>query len=162
MKVHMIDSTVFCNLLSVPFMSDEREYTLSELKEITSHSGKEIIILPYATIIETGNHIAHISDGNKRYQSAEHFQDAIRKTINNEAPWYYYGSQLTKNDLSIIAERFPEVALKYEMGVGDLSIIRAYEKYRDETPAISEIRIWSYDKHLEKYHEVVKERRRRR
>ena len=70
--------------------------------------------------------------------------------------------RLTKNDLSIIAERFPEVALKYEMGVGDLSIIRAYEKYHDETPAISEIRIWSYDKHLEKYHEVVKERRRRR
>lgn len=39
-------------------------------------------------------------------------------------------------------------------GFGDLSIINAYNKYKNETPAISEIRIWSIDSHLQdKYNE---------
>ena len=52
--------------------------------------------------------------------------------------------------------------LKTKTGVGDLSIIRAYERYRDETPAIGEIRIWSTDNHLIGYHEKMEIPSRRR
>lgn len=142
-------------------MCDEKEIAFEELKEILANSEKEKIILPFATIIETGNHIAHIPDGRLRYDTAKKFCDAIIKTIDGEAPWSYYGSQLTEEDLRVICDGFPDAALKEETGVGDLSIIRAYEKYKEETPAIEEIRIWSYDEHLERYHEVITSRARR-
>ncbi len=80
-------------------MCDEKEIAFEELKEILANSEKEKIILPFATIIETGNHIAHIPDGRLRYDTAKKFCDAIIKTIDGEAPWSYYGSQLTEEDL---------------------------------------------------------------
>ncbi len=145
-------------------MSDEREIAVEELKEILANSEKEKIILPFATIIETGNHIAHISDGNFRYETAKKFSEAVLKTINGAAPWSYYGSQLTEEDLKVICTKFPEEAKYNSTGVGDLSIVRAYEKYKEETIGIEEIRIWSYDHHLEQYHEVLSlaDRRKRR
>ena len=65
-----------------------------------------------------------------------------------------------EEDLKVICDGFPAAALD-GTGVGDLSIICAYQKYKEETPAIEEIRIWSYDKHLEDYHEVITLRNRR-
>lgn len=38
-------------------------------------------------------------------------------------------------------------------GFGDLSIINAYNKYKNETPAINRIRIWSVDGHLKDIYE---------
>lgn len=154
MKIHFLDTSVFCNILNVSKMADEREKTMAELNRINNNSTKERIVLPFATIIETGNHIAHIKDGRLRYETARKFCEAIEKTIAGEAPWTYYGSQLTEKDLEVICSNFPE-ASKISMGVGDLSIIRAYEKYKDETPCVDEIRIWSYDHHLMQYHEVM-------
>ena len=66
----------------------------------------------------------------------------------------YYGSQLTEEDLRKICDNFPQAVIT-GTGVGDLSIVRAYEKYKDETPGVEEIRIWSYDRHLEHYHEIM-------
>ena len=40
-------------------------------------------------------------------------------------------------------------------GFGDLSIVRAYERYKADTPAVSRIRIWSLDKHLMSYDEKL-------
>lgn len=161
MKIHFLDTTVFCNILNVYMMADEREIAMEELKEINYNSDKEKIILPFATIIETGNHISHISDGNLRYQTANRFCETIIKTVEGYAPWTYYGSQLTEEDLKSICEKFPE-SVKNCVGVGDLSIIRAYEKYKDETPGIEEIRIWSYDQHLKQYHDIIRMPDRRR
>lgn len=154
MKIHFIDTTVFCNIINVDKLADEREYAIAELKEINDNSAREKIILPFATIIETGNHIAHIADGNLRYKTAQKFCEAIIKTIEGSAPWTYYGSQLTEEDLRKICDNFPQAVIT-GTGVGDLSIVRAYEKYKDETPGVEEIRIWSYDRHLEHYHEIM-------
>lgn len=155
MKIHFLDTSVFCNILNVPFMSDERDLAVEEFKEIVENSEQEKIILPFATIIETGNHIAHINEGYFRYKIAQKFSEAVLKTINGDAPWSYYGSQLTEEDLKKICTIFPNEALYNNTGVGDLSIVSAYEKYKEETIGIEEIRIWSYDHHLEQYHEKL-------
>lgn len=104
-------------------------------------------------LLAGGNHIAHNGDGNQRRQAAERFCKVIRKTLEWEAPWAYYGKQLQEEDLKRICVSFPDAAMRGE-GFGDLSIINAYNKYKNETPAISEIRIWSIDSHLQdKYNE---------
>lgn len=54
-----------------------------------------------------------------------------------------------------ICAEFPDAAMRGE-GFGDLSIIHSYNRYKEETPAIGEIRIWSLDKHLRNtYHEKI-------
>lgn len=42
---------------------------------------------------------------------------------------------------------FPDSAMR-GTGLGDLSIIRAYEKYKECVPRIGTIMIWSIDSHL--------------
>lgn len=152
MKIHFLDSSVFCNILEIPGRSEHIEETRTELKRIIANSSREHIILPFATIIETGNHISHIGDGRLRRSSAEKYCEIMEKTINGKAPWTYYGAQMTEDDIKSICSEFPN-SVTQGKGIGDLSIIRAYEKYKDETPAIEEIRIWSYDRHLSVYHQ---------
>lgn len=61
---------------------------------------------------------------------------------------------MTPEDLGIICGQFENAAMRAE-GFGDLSIIRAYEKYKEETPGIAHIRIWTKDTHLMGYDETV-------
>ena len=72
-----------------------------------------------------------------------------------------YGVGFTKEDLLIIADQFPDCAQKMEMGIGDMSIIRFYEKYKNEVPAVGRIMIWSKDKHLSCYQDNLSISRRR-
>lgn len=50
------------NLLRIPHMCQEYESVKKEFNEAIKQN--ETLILPLATIIESGNHISHIADGN--------------------------------------------------------------------------------------------------
>lgn len=65
-----------------------------------------------ATIIETGNHIAHIKDGRIRRSIAEKFAKFIYLSLDNEEPWYYDEYELSKEDLRYIATEFPQKAME--------------------------------------------------
>lgn len=45
-------------------------------------------------------------------QTAQRFCKCIEKTVINEAPWQYYGNQLTAEDLSEICNDFPDFAMR--------------------------------------------------
>ena len=157
MRIHFIDTSVFVNIVNVPKMNDQRDEVVQELKVLLKNKEKETMILPFATIIETGNHIAQNGDGHQRRKTAENFCKILELTIKGEAPWIYYGEQMRASDLEEICKEFPDAAMRAE-GFGDLSIINAYNRYKDETPAINEIRIWSLDKHLkDTYHEIIEQ-----
>lgn len=115
--------------------------------------------------IETGNHIAHIDSGNIRRTIAQKFGEYLRKTAEGEAPWQLYGVELDKEGLLYLADHIEENAIR-EIGIGDMSIIHAYEQYRDTVPGIGRIMIWSTDTHLQGYCEenvsVTVNRRRKR
>ena len=96
-----------------------------------------------------------------RNQQQLKFKEFLEKTANNEAPWKLYGVKLEKDDLLALADKFPDYALRYEMGLGDMSIIHFYEKYKEETPAVGHIMIWSTDRHLSGYEEEVSIKRRK-
>lgn len=123
-------------------------------------SDAERVKADFKSIVESGNHIAHIADGRIRRERSLIFKEFLEKTANNEAPWKLYGVKLEKDDLLALAEKFPDYALQYEMGLGDMSIIHFYEKYKEETPAVGHIMIWSTDRHLSGYEEDVAIRRR--
>ena len=68
----------------------------------------------------------------------------------------FYKRRLTYNSGSI-----SRLCAKMEMGIGDMSIIRFYEKYKNEVPAVGRIMIWSKDKHLSCYQDNLSISRRR-
>lgn len=153
MNIRIIDTSVLVNILNIPNMNENHKDAIDEFNQL-AQSDRDTLILPLATIIETGNHIAHIPDGTMRRKKAELFARYLEKTAKGEAPWEYYCKELDRNDLLIIANDFPECATR-ATGLGDMSIIRAYEKYKDEIPAIGNIMIWSFDSHLQGYTEQL-------
>lgn len=160
MNVKFIDTSVMLNLLEVPNRCSELEKVKKEWRE--NLEANDVLIMPTATIIETGNHIAHIPNGDVRRKVAGVFGEFLRKTANDEAPWQLYSVKNIKEELLYLADNIESFAT-CEIGIGDMSIVYAYEHYIEETPGIGSIRIWSTDTHLQSYsRENVSLRRRRK
>ncbi len=60
-------------------------------------------IFLYSSFFETGNHIAHISDGkgNARYTITKKFQEFLEKTEESKAPWTLYGNALERKEIRL-------------------------------------------------------------
>lgn len=161
MNVRFIDTSIMCNLLEIPDMCADKERGKQEWKEVLEK--KETLIMPLATIIETGNHVTHIADGHARYTVTMKFKEYLEKTAESKAPWTLYGNALDKEEIRYIAANMEQFTIA-EIGIGDMTIIYAYEKYLAEEPAIGTIMIWSTDEHLAAHRQenVSMQRRRRR
>ena len=154
MNIHFMDTSIANNILRIPQKSDDYEEVKREFEDI-KNSSTDFIVIPLATIIETGNHISHIGDGDTRRKIAQDFRDMVRNALEENDCWVYYGRELSRDDIEQIVSDFPDVVLQKGMGIGDLSIVRAYNKYKSEVPAIGQIRIWSLDDHLRSYEERI-------
>ena len=156
MNICIIDTTIMLNLLEVPGCCAQKDDVLKEFKTILT--AKETLVLPLATIIETGNQIAKIS-GSKRYETAAKFTELLKKTADGQAPWSFAKSEVKVDDLRYYADNYLDFA-KQSVGLGDLSIIRTYEKCKTLIVG-GTVWIWSKDKHLAAYREDVKKSTRR-
>lgn len=159
MNVRFIDTSIMTNLLGVPGKCDKRNQVLQEWQQVLN--ANETLIMPIATIIETGNHIAHIASGEVRRTVTLRFQQFLQKTAESKAPWTLYGNALDKEQIKYIAEHMEEFT-REKVGIGDMTIIYAYEKYLNEQPAIGTVMIWSADEHLSAYRKDDVSMRRRR
>lgn len=83
-RVEFVDTTILCNLLDVPGKNQSRAEIVQEL----AHDKRGCdLILPVTAVIETGNHIAQLSDGRLRRQYAEKLSQLLELVINGRAPW---------------------------------------------------------------------------
>jgi len=159
MNIRFVDTSVMTNLLNIPSRNEHREVIMRVFEKLDP--SVDFLILPVSTIIETGNHIAHIDDGRERREAALRFSAILKKFIGNEAPWRIYGIKLEISDIEWIISSFPDYSLS-GTGVGDLCIIRQYTTYKESVPGIGKIMIWSVDNHLSSYCEELTSRKRRR
>lgn len=60
--VVIIDTCVFLNILNIDGFNQHKAQTLAQLEGYLEIDGL-LLILPFAAIIETGNHIAHLTNG---------------------------------------------------------------------------------------------------
>lgn len=102
MNVRFIDTSIFVNILDIPNMNDKRSQVIEEFQAVIKDKS-QVLILPLATIIETGNHIAHISNGEIRRQKAKRMAAFLENTASGKAPWKYYGKELETDDLLWLA-----------------------------------------------------------
>ena len=142
----LVDTSIFCEILEVPNMCSRVEPTRAELRQRLERG--ELLLLPLATIIETGNHIAQNGDGRQRRQAAERFAAQVMKALDGISP-FHPTSPMDLDALKTWLGEFPDYAM-HGVGLADLSIIKEWERQRDLNQA-RRVLIWSLDKHLSGY-----------
>lgn len=149
-SICILDTTVFCNILNVP--NKAQQYT--ETQELLAQYVKRryTLLLPIATIYETGNHIAQQGDGRVRRARAQTFVEQVRAAFLGEAPWTPTPFD-TSEEFSVWLSTFPDHAMRGS-GLGDLSIIKVFERQCALHPRRL-VFIWSYDAHLRGYHREI-------
>ncbi|QUY50479.1 hypothetical protein JK621_10170 [Serratia plymuthica] len=156
--VCIIDTSVFLNLLNVPGKNQDKDSIIQSYSEFVQL--ETTFILPMATIIETGNHIAQNGNGTLRRETAERFLITVKGAFTGEAPYRTSEFPNTTEILSWL-DRFPQLAgqnksptkLFEGTSFGDLSIIVEYEKCVERFP-LTEVFIWSLDSDLNQYRHI--------
>ncbi len=146
-KIHFIDTSVFVELLNVPGRNGHHEDIKSEYELLVKNG--DMFVLPVAVLVETGNHIAHIGNGNDRHRIAQLFSTIVQKAVDMEDNWSVI-PEISTAILKNILRQFPAQACA-QTGFGDASIIEQFEDYWNNRQPIGEMRIWSEDQHLQSY-----------
>lgn len=142
----IVDTTVFCNLLNVPNRSQQHEETVTQLAQYVDQ--RDHLLLPLATIYETGNHIAQNGDGRQRRATASLFAQQVREALDGTSPFTPTPVPGVSEMTEWLAE-FPDRAAA-KIGFGDLSIIKLFEQTCAKNRA-RRVFIWSYDDDLDGY-----------
>lgn len=150
MSIVLIDTSVLCEFIPVPDKSDKQKQkqVFAEFDKLIKHSAT--LLLPVATILETGRHISQGKDGQIRRQTATRFVDLVQQALQNRAPWTVSQPLLAPHELKSYLFEFPDSAMR-GVSLGDLTIIKGFER-QCELHAGHEVYIWSLDDHLVGYH----------
>lgn len=148
----IIDTSVFVNLLNVPGRNNDMERITADYEEYVSSDAT--FILPMATIIQTGNHIAQNGDGRQRRETAQRFCRVVAASLKNESPYILAPFPQT-DEMLIWLEKFPDCAganktaarIGEGTSFGDLTIIEEFHKCVARFP-MTEVFIWSLDADL--------------
>lgn len=145
--VTFVDTSVLVEVLAVPGKSQAARETRDELRRRTAAG--QSLILPTATIIETGNHIAQVADGGMRRRAAEALSTLLERTIAGSAPWTLNGTPWDERLLAAICRGVGDAPSLVEMasqgvGVGDVSILAEADAYAQRVAHV-DIRIWTLD-----------------
>ena len=151
----LLDTSIYLNILDIPGRNQDRKQVEKEFKEKIK-SGDHIL-LPLMTIIETGNHIVRLLDGNQRRKYAEKMKDNVIKALNGDTP-YKATKCLQKEDLMRWLVDFPnrvnqflgDAEDKDRAGFSDFTIFKEWEQMCEIHP-MSRVLIWSLDGHLKGY-----------
>lgn len=86
-RAELVDTCVLVDLLDIPFEAedyDARRHELSERVQL----GVELF-LPLACVIETGQHVQRIADGDARRDRAIRYEGFLRAAVAGTAPWSF-------------------------------------------------------------------------
>lgn len=159
MIICLIDTSIFLNLLNVPNCNQEHASVIQDFQ--TYINADCTFLLPMATILETGNHIAQNGDGTMRRKTAIRFVKEVKEAFTGVAPWRPTTFLNTAEILEWI-DQFPDLAGKNKApnkqegtSFGDISIIQEFHKSCNRFP-MSEVFIWSLDYDFQNYHQKAK------
>ncbi|MFO5473129.1 MAG: hypothetical protein ACLBM2_04295 [Dolichospermum sp.] len=130
-KVLLIDTSLLCVWLKVPRKetagNNKWDFELVNEKILTEIEKGTTLVLPLATVIETGNHIAQAKTTNsdsKRITS-EKFAQIMIYAADEKSPWAAFREQIVlweAEGLKNLAEKFPNQAVE-KTSMGDASIV---------------------------------------
>lgn len=145
-----LDTGVLDEVLQIPaFSSIETSNQIKKEFNERIRRGEKLII-PFAAMIEIGNHIAQIrTNDSERKRCAAQFAEFLDKSRNNKAPWILCMDGLTEDQIKFISEKFGEIGADMQIGTGDISIVYQYEQFLERVSGTAEgVGIWSLDHHI--------------
>ncbi|MBN2495169.1 MAG: hypothetical protein JXR96_11295 [Deltaproteobacteria bacterium] len=149
----LLDTSIYLNILDVPGSNQDRSEVLDEFKARIERGDN--FLLPLATILETGNHIADLQDGNHRFAFAERLLLDVKKAMEGQAP--YRPTRFPDREVFMgWLKDFPEYVKRSGreqregISLSDLSIIKEWEATRSMNN-MRRTQIWSLDSHLAGY-----------
>ena len=134
-KVLILDTSILCVWLGVPGMADcgpdgdkwDRQRVADKIA--AEEQDATTFVLPLASIIETGNHIAQ--SVHSRRERGESLADLMRKSANQETPWAAFSEQSvlwSPEKLVALADNWPALAAQ-KLSLGDATIKDVAEYY---------------------------------
>ena len=135
-RVLILDTSVLCCLLSVPGKetcgSDDDRWDHRRISALIDAELKRasLLVLPLATIIETGNHIAQAKRGD-RFKVATQLAALIALTALGTSPWAAFTDQSglwEPKHLRALAQAWPRLAIG-GTSIGDATIKDVAEFY---------------------------------
>lgn len=135
-RVLILDTSVLCCWLRVPGKDEAGpvgdRWNFKRIDELLK--AEELVgstfVLPMATLIETGNHIAQANDNN-RFQRASALAVYLRGTADEQSPWAAFTDQTTlwqPDKLRELADNWPKLAAA-SISIGDATIKDVAEHY---------------------------------
>ncbi len=106
------------------------------------------LLLPMATILETGNHVAGLKNGHHRRAWGRLLVDLINQTHQGDAPWNPIAFPTLDTVVNWL-DGFPDFAER-KIGFADVTIIKDWEKLCARHD-MSHVKIWSLDSGLQGY-----------
>lgn len=147
-----IDTSILCNLLDIPGKAQDRQQVVSRFKTLQEKKNCHFI-LPITAVIETGNHIAQLSDGRQRRALAGKFQTWLELSARSQPPYVLHNFEWNKGFI----EKFLQGAgsgttyvdhAQSGVGAGDVWILTEIDSYRARIGKQADIRLWTLDKGL--------------
>lgn len=139
-KVLIIDTCLLCVWLKAPNMGicHGNDYKW-DFKRVDDKIKAEIansttLVLPVATVVETGNHIAQANAKDKKFKIAEAFAHIMTDAADEKSPWAAFSEQIVlweADALKDSANNFPTHATQ-ATSMGDASIVILGKYYREE------------------------------
>ena len=150
----LVDTSVLCEILAVPNRSSAPAHHRQQLQDYAEQGAT--LMLPMATLIETGNHIAQNGNSAEREVVARNFVKLVQQALRSEKP-FGVASYPKPETVQRWLDVFPEYASRTErkkkgIGLGDVSIL---DDYREQCALNRQrvVRIWALD------HALVRESR---
>lgn len=144
-EIVLLDTSIYLNVLDVPGFNQHRISVLSGFDVRIKNS--DYFFLPLVTILETGNHVGNLSDGNRRREFSIKLVADVSKAINGEVP-YRATKFPSREEFSKWITDFSEN--HHGISLGDHFIIKEWER-ACKIHKMSRVRIWSLDDHLSGY-----------
>lgn len=157
-NVMILDTSILCVWLKVPGKetcgSGRSCIDFDKVdKEIKSAMDLHYtLVLPLASIIETGNHITHASQ--YRRERATALAELMTKAADEASPWAAFNDQQTlwtPEGLRKLAQAWPNLAAQ-KLSIGDATIAQVADRYAQMG---FHVEIYTGDQGLKEHHLVV-------
>jgi len=168
-KVWIIDTSVLLVWLDVPGKNtceiDNKIWDKSYVDKLIEQAENTTLVLPLATLIETGNHIAQVRKpyGSQRYELAQKLANILTDAIDEESPWAAFTAQYELwegEKLKELATKWPTLAAQADtkkdkggLSMGDVTIKWVAEFYAEMGYHVETL---TGDKGLKSYEPVLK------
>lgn len=152
--VVFLDTSVLLNLLDVPHNNDDHAEITRRFRRLAAEAAT--FVIPVTAVVETGNAITRLADGNQRRACTERFVEWLRTALTTTAPLAVSGIPWDEDFLTALVDggrdRLSLVDFATAgIGSGDAGMLLEVDRYRAKVPSATPITVWTLDEALGPY-----------